>query len=548
MIELRALDEEVAGAWHLRVTAGGREARLRIRPRVRYERQIPDLPPAEELALVPHTREIKSAPLTLGELLQELQRRGICHGIDWSACERATSAAEEGEFVVARATPPVPGEPARLEVFFPEAEKVPVVVGPEEQADLRRRFTFTSVAPGTVLARKIPPKAGLPGRDIYGGLLLPPEPPNFRLEAGPGVALGEGGLEATACLAGRPYVQRSGALVRVGIMPVLEHEGDVDLTCGSITFQGDVRVQGSVQEGMAVKATGRVEILGDAAAATVEAGGSVLIGGNVLSAIVIAGGRAALFREITALLESLYREVKSLVAATEQVMANPAFKTADLKAGIGPLVCLLLEGKFQNLPALVRNLGRSIGELPPQTVPEELAALSRQMESHFLHSPLGVREGRALRELAARLGDLLRRAAGDTGTGGAEIVVRYALGATMAAAGSIRILGAGCYNSTVRAGKDVFIRGVCRGGEVRAEGEVTVGELGSPAGIVTRVRVPAGGRVRIGLARENALVQIGGASHRFDREERGVELRLGKEGRVELRYPPGPVGSSGRSW
>lgn len=544
VIEIRPLVAQSPGSWRLEVAPDGLAAKLSVRPQVAYRRKIPDLPPAAELKIVPQTRELASPPLTLEELLEELRRRGICHGIDWCACKRATSAAEEGKFVVARATPPVPGEPARLEILFPEAEKVPVVVGPEEQADFRRRFTYTSVSPGTVLARKIPPKAGLPGRDIYGGALLPPEPPDFKLEAGPGVMLDEGGLEARACLAGRPYVQRGRGTVRVGIMPVLEHEGDVDLTCGSITFQGDVRVGGSVQEGMAVKATGRVEIFGDVSSATVEAGGSVLIGGNVLSAVVIAGGRAALFREITALLENLYREVSGLVCAAEQVMANPAFKTADLKAGIGPLVCLLLEGKFQNLPALVRALGTSIGDLPPETVPEELTVLWRKLESLFLLAPLRIREGRDLRELAARIGDFVRRAAEDTGASGGEIVVRYALGSTMAATGSIRVLGAGCYNSTVRAGKDVFIRGVCRGGEVRAQGEVTVGELGSPAGIMTRVLVSAGGRVRIGLARENALVQIGGSSYRFEREERGVELRLGKEGRVELRYPASSGGCS----
>lgn len=316
----------------------------------------------------------------------------------------------------------------------------------------------------------------------------------------------------------------------------MEHPGDVDLRCGNIFFQGDVRIRGSVQEGMEVKATGRVEILGQVASATIEAGGTVVVAGNVLSSMVVAGGNVAFFREIRPLLENLHREVADIVAAMEQIMANPAFKTADLKAGIGPLLVLLLEKKFKHLPLLVQSLGKSIKTLPPEMLPEPLVPLLREAESYFLVCPLGVRDLETLRGLGKRVEEILGQPYWDPTSDDADLVLQYALGSVLVATGNIKILGKGCYNCSVRAGKKVIIRGAYRGGEIRAGGDVVVGELGSPAGTETTVVLPAGAAARIGLARENARVQIGSCAHRFDREETGVELRLDKQGRLNVRY------------
>ncbi|MCR4419400.1 MAG: FapA family protein [Clostridia bacterium] len=535
-IELRPLVDQSPGSWRLEVAPNGHAAKLVVRPQVVYRREIPDLPPAAQLKIVPHTRELRSPPLTLEELLEELRRRGICYGVDWQACEQAARTEDGGEFTVARGTPPVPGEPARLEVFFSQAEKVPVEADPEEKVDFRRRFSFTSAAPGCVLARKIPPSPGRPGRDVYGAVLAPPEPPDFQLLPGPGVEISADGLEAVAIQAGRPYLQRLRKAVRLGILPVLEHPGDVDLRCGNVFFQGDVRIRGSVQEGMEVKATGRVEILGQVASATIEGGATVVVAGNVLSSAVVAGGNAAFFGEIRPRLENLHREVANIVAAMEQVTANPAFKTADLKAGIGPLLLLLLEKRFQRLPLLVQALDKSIKALPPEMLPEPLAPLLREMESHFIVSPLSVRELETLRDLREKIKEFLDQPYWHAPGDDADLVLRYALGSVLVATGNIRILGKGCYNCSVRAGKKVIVRGAYRGGEIRAGGDVAVGELGSPAGIETTVVLPASAAARIGLARENARVQIGSCTHRFDREETGVELRLDKEGRLSVRY------------
>lgn len=534
-IEVRVPEERSAGHWEVEVRNGGLEAVVKIKPHVFVKRELAPMPPAAVLQLAVRESRECLPPASLEDILEALSRYGIVYGVDRQACQDAAQCTEEREITIARGIPPRPGEPGRVEFLFSLEDRIPVRPGEEEQVDFRQRFYFTSVEPGVVLARKIPPVPGEPGQDVFGNLLLPPAPQDVELAAGNGVRLSPDGMEAIAVCAGRPVAQRKGRQVRLAILEVLEIAGDVALESGNITFQGDVRIAGNVMEGMTVKAGGYVHIGGYVAGATVQAGGPLFISGNVLSSLVVAGGAFALAREIAPVLANLRSRLEELLAAIDQVQQHPAYRQADLRGGPGPLLRLLLEGKFRDLPSLVRMLQKAIRSLPAELQSDKLAALCREMEAALIHAPLAVKSRDTLRLLAEACADMEAEFTPPPAEA-VDLVIRYALNSTLASTGCVKVMGVGCYNTRIQAGSEVLVVRSYRGGEIDAGGNVRIGELGSKAGVKTSVKVPARATVTLGLAWENTRVQVGDRAYYFDRKERNVRLYLDKHGELQLTY------------
>ncbi len=134
------------------------------------------------------------------------------------------------------------------------------------------------VQPGDILMERIPPQLGMPGTNVLGETLFASEPAERPLEPGEGTELSARNrnlLQAT----------RRGVALRAGNgMQVSETYcvADVDLKTGNITFDGTVLVQGTVREGMSIKATGDVFVRDYVESATIDAGRNLVIGKGVL--------------------------------------------------------------------------------------------------------------------------------------------------------------------------------------------------------------------------------------------------------------------------
>lgn len=98
--------------------------------------------------------------------------------------------------------------------------------------------------------------------------------------------------------------------------------------------------------------------------------------------------------------------------------------------------------------------------------------------------------------------------------------------------------GQGCFNTDIRAGGNVDINGVFRGGEIVAGGRVSIGEAGSELGARTTIRVPEDRTIKIGKAYENVLLQIGGRSTLLSRLYLALEAKLDQEGRLNVNALP----------
>ena len=292
--------------------------------------------------------------------MYELSRQGIKHGIDWKACYNSATSYSQNEVVIAQGIPAEQGEDGRVELLFASNPKIPVVPEEDETVDFWKRYVFTSVGAGEILAVKCPSKPGRYGISVKNEMILPPEPREFILSVGEGAVLIEDGQQAVAIQPGRPTVSYRGNCVKVSVLPELVHDGDVDLVSGNIAFKGDILITGNVTESMLVKSCGNIRIRGLVSGAKVQASESVSIMGNILSSVVMAGRDSSYIEKILPQLRTLIEGLKEMGSAIMQLLGLLEFKMQSLKGSIGPLVKLLLEVNFCYLIAVVKSLRNNI--------------------------------------------------------------------------------------------------------------------------------------------------------------------------------------------
>jgi hypothetical protein len=99
--------------------------------------------------------------------------------------------------------------------------------------------------------------------------------------------------------------------------------------------------------------------------------------------------------------------------------------------------------------------------------------------------------------------------------------------------GDVYIVGQGVYSSKLYAGGKIRVEGYVRGGEIHAEGGIYIEEAGTRGGIATIISVPKDESIRIRLALEDTVIQIGPKTHKFLEETPNVHGRL--DGKGELR-------------
>ena len=196
------------------------------------------------------------------------------------------------------------GQDAEFEWAVEIEDRRPGTVLDDGSIDYRERSLTTVVKEGDLLGRLLPPQPGIPGKDIYGNQLRPPQPTNIEVitdsriyaEAGDDGMLAffsevGGGISTRQEL--KKIKNRMHRRINIGVYPISNIEGDIDYTTGNIDFNGDVVIGGSVQPLFSVKATGSVTIGGYVeAGAYITAGTDIMIKRGVVGANteLVAGG------------------------------------------------------------------------------------------------------------------------------------------------------------------------------------------------------------------------------------------------------------------
>ncbi len=220
---------------------------------------------------VPSLNEIKKLAA-----LQQIKR-----GLSVKRIKQLITQALEGEpntdftDTIAFGLPPRNGKNSFIEPLVPNA--LDRILAPQEtnggKVDMRNLGEIISVAPNTVVARRMPPTKGRPGKTITG---LPVSPiagewQDFKI--GENTAISESDENSIiATIAGQPKFDKD----IMSVDDTYESKG-VNVGTGNIDYKGSVIVNGDVTENMQVIATGDITINGFVESALLRAGGDIII-------------------------------------------------------------------------------------------------------------------------------------------------------------------------------------------------------------------------------------------------------------------------------
>jgi len=215
------------------------------------------------------------AQLDHGLLQKEIAENGIVGGV-----LPTPESAGGGSFLVAKGSPPAPGENARVKMHVKPAVPGPQKADPDkDQVDYRELGSIVNVAKDRLLLEKVAPSQGKAGQDVF-GVGIPAKPgKDSKLKYGKGVTLSPDEMKIFAALDGK-FVMSDGRPTVFG-----EHSitGDVDMKVGNIVFGGSkLTITGEVLPGFSVKCRGDIWIGQGISNAAVMAGGSLTVLGGVV--------------------------------------------------------------------------------------------------------------------------------------------------------------------------------------------------------------------------------------------------------------------------
>ncbi|GIP33094.1 DUF342 domain-containing protein [Paenibacillus sp. J2TS4] len=322
---------------------------------------------------------------TVQQLEALLKNHSISYGIDYARIVQiATDIGPylKRKIVIASGDPPQPGKDGIISYLFDlkDQAKKPAVLE-DGSVDFREVTTIHNVRKGELLARRIPPTEGIPGKAVTGEVIRARNGKEARFKIGKNVVTDKENQQLYSAIDG--VISHTGH-GQINVFPVYEVNGDVDYGIGNIDFIGTVVIRGNVLTGFKVKAEGDIRVTGSVEGAEMEAGGSILISAGIL------GQNKGLIRAGKTVRSAFVQEGN--VEAGEDVIISQSIMHSNVRAGRSVQCAgakgLIVGGKIQAGEYVsARTIGNSlstatvieVGVLPE--VRSELLQLKEQLKS-----------------------------------------------------------------------------------------------------------------------------------------------------------------------
>ncbi|MCW7753144.1 FapA family protein [Desulfobotulus sp. H1] len=226
--------------------------------------------------------------LTLRDLKEALMNAGVVFGLRPDNELRSwleTPHLRTEPFEAAKGHPPKEPIDGHIRYGFDPDYLKAGKIDEEGNIDYFDRGEVPFVQKGSHLGQRIPPVNGKPGVKVTGEEAPPREPTDVEIRAGNGVELSLDGQSTHALIDGQPHSTLGG---KISVFPEMSIDGDVDLKTGHVSFNGAIRIKGSVQPGFQVKASSASATgINDA---DVQVEGDLVINGGIIGSRIRAGG------------------------------------------------------------------------------------------------------------------------------------------------------------------------------------------------------------------------------------------------------------------
>jgi len=463
-------------------------------------------------------------------IVEHLKSLGIQKGLLFPAIKKVTDVIKPLETIVAKGVPPIAALDGDLEMHIDYEEKTP---GELERVNFHEMNLIVSVEAGQVIATYIPPVQGTPGSSLLGKTISVKKANDIVLRLGANVTQVDNDI--VAAISGKPSVDWRNKLVKIDVNHEFHHQGEVNMGSGNIRFEGNVSVQGNIQPSMFVGATGTISIGGSVTKATIHAMKSADVKGNVFSSTISVGQHEFIIGELTTHLSEITGYLELIQAAIQQILLIRGETEDSLSsAELNHLIRLLLEKKYTAFQDLNRDFLQKVKNHSLQ-LSVEWTEMAAKLYEVFITSENKKLEDMGGFDLLIREVKTLVELYGEIATPKLYLTVPYAINSVLYSNGNIEVTSKGLYHSSVTAGHDIKVHGVCRGGEIIAGNKISLQNIGSVNLIKTVVRTGEKGNITIGHAHAGTEIHVGNRSYTFTASEMGVFARLDDEGMLLIK-------------
>jgi uncharacterized protein (DUF342 family) len=198
--------------------------------------------------------------------------------------------------------------------FEADQNKVHLREGLNGRMNFKELNIIQNVVENQPLAKKIPPAQGVSGKTVTSKIIPAENGKDISLPLGKNVHATDDGITILADVNGQVLMVAD----KINVEPVYVVDSDVNLKTGNIIFLGTVVVNGNVEDGFSVKATGNIEVNGTVAKAELEAEGDIIIhqGINGKNGGIIRAGKSLWARFI----ENTFIEAGNMVFAQDGII------------------------------------------------------------------------------------------------------------------------------------------------------------------------------------------------------------------------------------
>lgn len=528
-VQLVVQDEISAAAFSIKLIEKDMIALLSFVPGKRVLRTLRDTPWSGRLVIRPEETEEATNDVKPQDIVEELKILGVQQGLLFSAIKKVTEVLKPYELIVAKGTLPVEGTDGDLEVHIRYDEFDP---DSEEKVDFREMNAIANVKEGQIIATHVPPVEGTPGKSLLGREIPVKRVRDIVLRPGKNVELREGNI--AALISGKPVLEWRDKLVKIDVNNEFNHPGEVGLESGNIRFEGDVRIGGNIQPSMFVGATGGVYVGGSMTKAEIHAMTEAVVRGNVLSSVITVGKHEAAVSELVDLAKQVAGLLAQIKQAVEQIFIIRGEGEADLDPSeLKRLIYLLMEKRYAQFENVNKQFIQKVREKADGLDEEWISAANRLYE--LFVNPLN-EDLQNMNDFERLLEDIeiLVQLHNTESSPQTKISVPYAINSTLYSSGMIEVTSKGVYHSILTAERAIYVKGVCRGGELSAPVEVVLQETGSESPVKTIIRTSAEGCIKIGRAYAGTEIFIGPRKHVFTKDAVNISARLNAEEQISL--------------
>lgn len=219
------------------------------------------------------------ADVSEDQIKTALKSQGVVAGIsDEKISALVDRPAYNVPVVVAEAVLPVDGRDAYIAYNFEtDRSKIRAKEAANGQVDFKELNLIQNVVEGQPLAQKMLPERGKAGKTLYGRYLEAKNGKDINLPLGKNVTLDSDGRTILAACNGQVLLIND----KINVEPIMEIDG-VNIKSGNVTFLGTVIVNGNVEDGYNVKASGNIEVNGAVGASRLESDGDIIVSQGIV--------------------------------------------------------------------------------------------------------------------------------------------------------------------------------------------------------------------------------------------------------------------------